>query len=243
MYEAMLTTVHTLHTQEYLKFNREVHLILIELFPRNAVHIPSILHDKMRTIKNEVSRMLAKVTSHKRALTILLDDNESMAFMNLSVLQDDPYNRNFIKNHEIIEELVEAHLLEVNSLESKLNYLSVILENAEISLSLKLDLAQDKIIVADTTMTIVAVVIAFAAYWTGVFGMSLDNTLTFQNVYGDFEAVFVLTFFIIIGGIPLVVYYFERTGGLPRLIRPNASNLLVLSQEKGAEVLGMHALL
>jgi hypothetical protein len=54
MYEAMLTTVHTLHTQEYLKFNREVHLILIELFPRNAVHIPSILHDKMRTIKNEV---------------------------------------------------------------------------------------------------------------------------------------------------------------------------------------------
>jgi multisubunit Na+/H+ antiporter MnhF subunit len=32
-----------------------------------------------------------------------------------------------------------------------------------------LDLAQDKIIVANTTMTIVAVVIAFAAYWTGIY--------------------------------------------------------------------------
>jgi hypothetical protein len=29
--------------------------------------------------------------------------------------------------------------------------------------------------------------------------MSLDNTVTFQDVYGCFEAVFVLTFLIIIG--------------------------------------------
>jgi hypothetical protein len=44
MYEVIFTTVHTLHSQEYLKFDREVHLILIELFPRNAVHIPRYIY-------------------------------------------------------------------------------------------------------------------------------------------------------------------------------------------------------
>ena len=53
----------------------------------------------------------------------------------------------------------------------------------------------------------------------GVFGMSLDQTITIQNKYGGFEVVFVLSFCIIIIGIPLVLYYLERTGALPRIVR------------------------
>ena len=49
--------------------------------------------------------------------------------------------------------------------------------------------------------------------------MSLDQTITVQYYYGGFEAVFVLSFCIIIIGIPLALYYLERTGALPRIVR------------------------
>lgn len=53
----------------------------------------------------------------------------------------------------------------------------------------------------------------------GVFGMSLDQTVTIQYVFGGFHSVFVFSFCTIIFGIPLVLYYLERTGALPRIVR------------------------
>jgi hypothetical protein len=74
----------------------------------------------------------------------------------------------------------------------------------------------------------------------GVFGMSLDQTLTIQRVYGPFEAVFVLTFAIIVFGIPFVLYYLERTGALPRMVRFRKKNTVCL---KGPDVMGITSMM
>jgi hypothetical protein len=70
--------------------------------------------------------------------------------------------------------------------------------------------------------------------------MSLDQTLTIQRVYGPFEAVFVLSFAIIIFGIPFVLYYLERTGALPRMIRFRKKNTVCL---KGPDVMGITSMM
>ena len=44
----------------------------------------------MRGLKNAVFRLQSKITSLKKALTILIDDDEAMALMNLSILRTNP---------------------------------------------------------------------------------------------------------------------------------------------------------
>ena len=80
-------------------------------------------------------------------------------------------------------------------------------------------------------------------HFAGVFGMSLDETVTAQYVYGPFEAVFVLTMLIIVAGIPLVLYYYESTGILPRVQRRRGAGQCLEAQHTGAEVMGMSTLL
>lgn len=65
--------------------------------------------------------------------------------------------------------------------------------------------------------------------------MSLDQTTTIQNIFGIFEAVFVLTFVIILAGIPLVIYYYESTGVLPRVLRGKVPGPI----GRGTDVMGM----
>ena len=81
--------------------------------------------------------------------------------------------------------------------------------------------------------------LSFSLSPIGVFGMSLDQTLTIQHIYGLFEVVFVLTFAIIVIGIPFVLYYLERTGALPRMVRFRKSNLTY----KGADVMGITSMI
>lgn len=70
--------------------------------------------------------------------------------------------------------------------------------------------------------------------------MSLDQTITIQHIYGLFEVVFVLTFAIIVIGIPLVLYYLERTGALPRMVRFRKKNVVTL---RGPDVMGIASMM
>jgi hypothetical protein len=76
----------------------------------------------MRNLKNTVFRLQSKNSSLKKTLTILINDDESMALMNLSKLNANPdlYNsplcKELLSSHEEIEELLESHLMDCNSL-------------------------------------------------------------------------------------------------------------------------------
>jgi transcription termination factor NusB len=76
----------------------------------------------MRNLKNTVFRLQSRNSSLKQTLTILINDDESMALMNLSKLNVNPelYNsplcKEVLSSHEEIEELLESHLMDCNSL-------------------------------------------------------------------------------------------------------------------------------
>lgn len=115
-------------------------------------------------------------------------------------LYNAPLSSDLLLTHEKVEELLEAHLMDTDSLGAKLNYLLVTLQNAEASVStpdltsmlnrpllkrimsilrctrqvsLKLDVAQDKIMLANTKLSVAMVIITFAAYWTGEYPAAL----------------------------------------------------------------------
>jgi hypothetical protein len=46
--------------------------------------------EKMRRLKNSVFHLQSRISSLHKALSILIDDDESMAFMNLTKLKKDP---------------------------------------------------------------------------------------------------------------------------------------------------------
>jgi hypothetical protein len=49
-----------------------------------------IIQEKMRRLKNAVFHFQSRISSLHKALSVLIDDDESMAFMNLTKLKKDP---------------------------------------------------------------------------------------------------------------------------------------------------------
>jgi len=54
------------------------------------------------------------------------------------------------------------------------------MQSAEEFVSLRLDTARNELLVTNTMFGVLSSCIAFAAYFTGIFGMNLDNTNTIQ---------------------------------------------------------------
>ena len=81
----------------------------------------------MRSLKNHASRLVGQIGAFGRALGLLIENDDEMALMNLSLLRDSPelyrppLSRTLLSSHEEIEELLEAHLQDSNSLEAKVN--------------------------------------------------------------------------------------------------------------------------
>jgi hypothetical protein len=48
------------------------------------------IQEKMRRLKDAVFHLQSRISSLHKALSVLIDDDESMAFMNLTKLKKDP---------------------------------------------------------------------------------------------------------------------------------------------------------
>ena len=84
---------------------------------------------------------------------------------------------------------------------------------------LKLDTSRNQLLVLNTRLVVFSVAIGFSAYFTGIYGMNLDNTVTIQTVvFGVFEAVTVGSFALIIITSASLLYYLKRVNILPRLL-------------------------
>jgi hypothetical protein len=222
--EAIFATVCTLHAQDTKAIELEAQATL-PYFKTKAIFIlPPSIQEKMRTLKNAASAASARVTSLSKTLTDLVDDTEALALMNLTRLGEkpslyrSPLSNEILVLHEENEELMEAYVAELSGLKTKLGYLMATMQNAEDSMSLKLDISRNQAWVTDMSLTIATIVIGFSAYIAGIFGKNLDNATTMMPVFGPFEIVFVGTFVIIIVGIFGTMYYLERVGIVPRRI-------------------------
>ena len=87
-YEALLTTVMALETQEFNRVNAQVQLILG--YFRTGSLLPIELQEQMRNKKNDLAVMIRRISSARNTLNALTEDDEDMALMNLSVLKHKP---------------------------------------------------------------------------------------------------------------------------------------------------------
>ena len=219
-YDTLLTTVASLQNQEYIRTNNEVQGILTQ-FQQKGCILSIDAQEKMRKLKNHVSHMTNRLNSFERALDDIVENDEDMALMNLSLLRNKPtmYKYPLVKElvgtHEEVEELLENYLNDYKSIEAKLEYLKAQMQSAEELVSLRLDTARNQLLVANTAFAVLACSIASGSYVTGAFGMNLDNTTKLQYEPGVFNLVFIMTAVGIVIVFYVIIWYLRYTGILP----------------------------
>jgi hypothetical protein len=87
-FEALLTTVMALETQEFNRVNAQVQSVLG--YFRTGSLLPIEVQERMRNRKNELLVMLRRISSARSAINELTEDDEDMALMSLSVLRAKP---------------------------------------------------------------------------------------------------------------------------------------------------------
>ena len=88
-YEAIFGTAIEVRKQEEEDIRGRIDRIT-QIMKKYSI-VPFEIQEKMRQYKNKVSEMLEKMKAYQTILSELLDDDESMALMSLSLLQENPH--------------------------------------------------------------------------------------------------------------------------------------------------------
>lgn len=87
-YEAIFGTAIEIRKQEESNIRDRIDVVT-QIMKKYSI-VPFEVQEKMRQYKNKVTEMLEKVGACRHILVELLEDDESMALMNLSVLKEHP---------------------------------------------------------------------------------------------------------------------------------------------------------
>lgn len=86
-------------------------------------------------------------------------------------------------------------------------------------LSLRLDIARNELLVANTLLALAACCFGLGAYVSGIFGMNLDNTLTIQNTPHLFYTVIGASSTVMVMAFAGMVTLFKKNGTFPRRLK------------------------
>jgi magnesium transporter len=175
---------------------------------------------------------MAQVKSYHKALLDLLDDEDDIAFMSLTLCKKEPYLHSYLhsqdsksavfplllkKLQEEKEEtisMMESYLDDYNTLLSQICYISYEIQNAEDLVVLKLDCSRNQLLVADTKLSVVSVSLALGSFISSMFGMNLINH--FEGNTSGFIIVFGFTSILSIVVIIATILHFKRTNIIPK---------------------------
>ena len=137
--------------------------------------------ERLRAIKNEVSNLEARARDTAEAIEATLDEDEDMCMMRLSLLRErptlfaPPVSSELLTQHEDVELLLESYLQDAEAVQTRLELLRLRIDNAEDLFTMKLDIARNRLITADTIFTLFGAIAAAGALVAGFFGMNLDQ--------------------------------------------------------------------
>eukprot|EP01042_Synura_sphagnicola_P004810 gene4810-6123_t len=192
-YDAIFTTVKVLQSQQ---FDR-IHRVAVELlaYTKKGSLLPLELQERIRELKNVTAKMSGKLESYRRVLNELIENDQDMALMNLTVLRDNPtlyrspLSPEVLAAHEEVEEMLQSYVMDFNSLYGKLDSLRSQIQTSQDLVLLRLDTSRNELLVANTAFAILASCVGLGSYIAGLYGMNLDNTVTIQPIYGVFSVV------------------------------------------------------
>lgn len=88
-YEAILGTAYEVQKLEYRSMVPKISKVMHQFKQSAIVSIPA--QENMRQLKNTINGMLERTQNHKQVFDELLDEDEDMALMNLSLLKKKPH--------------------------------------------------------------------------------------------------------------------------------------------------------
>ena len=223
-YKAMLATVTSLHTQEYISCNSKVERILSKF--RNLNSITVEFQEHLRMLKNTVSSQLVKTNAYQRLFKDLVDNDDDVALMNLSLLKEKPnlyikpLQPEICNAHEELSILIESYMMDYNTLESKLQFLKAQITNAEELMSFRLDTARNELLIVDMSLAIVMCTLAGGTYVSALFGMNLTTGVEHDDWW--FLSVSVAVSGLVIISTLILFNHYNLTGTIPFPIMPGA---------------------
>lgn len=182
--------------------------------------MPLKLQERIQEIKNKLVEKSKHFTHIKLALNDLLDNDEKMAMMNLSIIATQPnifqgiYKSNI---HEKTESVIEVYLYDFNGLLSEVDLLIDKIKHSEQFALFRLSSIRNQLMIVNTILAILTCVIGFCGYIASLFGMNLDNVQNLQPISGTFNGVVISTIIFI----PLITFIvakgLEKYGYVPIL--------------------------
>jgi Mg2+ and Co2+ transporter CorA len=173
-------------------------------------------------LKNAVSSQTVKTNAYRRLLLDLLESDDDLALMNLSLLKEKPglYRRplesEIINSHEEVTVMVESYLMDYNTLSTKLEYLRSQIQNAEELMSFRLDTARNELLIVDMTLATISLTFSIANFVVGIFGMNLFSGLEDVTIWFFWGLVLALVVMISLMS-QWLLSYFKLTGTHPIL--------------------------
>lgn len=183
--------------------------------------IPLSVQEKLKTLKTAIANLSKHFTLIKNLLSEILDDDEILSYLNLTLLKDKPMLFEEVENgvvalhREKMSSLFEVYLYDYTNLLFKMNGLNDKIEHEEEYAILKLSLIQNQLMMINMIISILTCVIGFCAYITGLFGMNLDNVNYIQPVPGVFNGVLIATIIFIPVVTFLVIWILKQNELIP----------------------------
>lgn len=140
IYESLLAIVKEIITAEVLPLRAQVRKIT-DYFT-NGTNVSPLAQDKIRYLKDRITRISAKLRRYHDSLDDIMADDETMALMNLTSLAHKPslyaypLSHEIMVQHEEVEEALESYLADFSTLESDLDQMKRSLDNTEVQVSI-----------------------------------------------------------------------------------------------------------
>lgn len=217
-YEAIFGTVieiQKLHLSDLDSRIKKVSSLL-----RKYSIVPVEVQEKVQHFKQRVSEMIERARAHKRILEELLDEDDLLSLMALSLLKTKPHLYNMPLENEILatreeaESMLESYLMDYNSIQSKLTLLRSQLQGAEALVSLRLDTSRNELLITNTVVSVVSCTFAIGGYVGALFGMNLTNGFE-DDPTSTFWTVSITTTILVVFATIFTILYLKFSEILP----------------------------
>lgn len=174
----------------------------------------------IRHIKNSIQEMASRVQRYVSSLNRILDDDESMALMNLTRVIEEP--EKYIKPSTFLEELadepeliLEAHLQTAYTLKNTLVLIQGQVDTASDLIDQKQDVTRNKLLTANMLISVFSLCIASGSFIGSLFGMNVVNSLESSSSAFDIIVGVTVAGTVLLATVILAALFW--TGTLPRL--------------------------
>ena len=179
---SILSTIISINKENCNLYRKQTREILTQIKENESIITKLESQESIRALKSKLANQIEVISDLTTFLNELLDDDEELALMALTKFVNHPSHYELPlsdsmvqENHEAIEKLLYPFLIDCYSLQANVDELRGDIRNAEELVKLRLDISRNRLLLANTIISLLGTNFALAAFLTGIFGMNLDN--------------------------------------------------------------------